>query len=125
MLYMYGHLFHEDEITVAKAFADNGFLVVLTPENNKIFATNKVVKNSNVIYKFSERWINGRTFEQRTIDIKTTTKSKAVCNAIEHAKFKCSDLTVIYDKFGELTKDDVCDGILEYESHITNNYRAK
>jgi len=54
MLYMYGHIFHEDEITVAKAFVDNGFLVVLTPENNKIFATNKVVKNGNVIYKFSE-----------------------------------------------------------------------
>jgi len=126
MLYMYGHLFHEDEITVAKAFADNGFLVVLTPENNKIFATNKVVKNGNVIYKFSEGWVNGRTFEQRTIEESGSGQyHRSISKAIEHARVKNSDIAVIFDKNGLLQDDDITNGIIEYESHKANVYRLK
>jgi len=124
MLYMHGHIFHEDEITVAKAFADNGFLVVLTPEGNSLFATNKLRKNGLVIYKFSEGCVNGRTYEQRTITL-INNHIDAVVGSIEHVKWKNSDIVVIYDKTGLLTEKDVIDGIKDYESHKSNKYRAK
>ena len=124
MLYMHGHIFHEDEITVAKSFADNGFLVVLTPEGNSLYATNKLIKQGSVIYKYSEGLINGITYEQRTITL-INNHIDAVVSSIEHVKWKNSDIVVIFDKTGLLTEKDILDGIKDYESHKSNKFRAK
>jgi len=124
VLYMHGHIYHEDEITVANAFADNGFLVVLTPEGNSLFATNKLIRQGSAIYKYSEGLINGITYEQRTITL-INNHIDAVVSSIEHVKWKNSDIVVIFDKTGLLTDKDILEGIKNYESRKSNRFRAK
>lgn len=125
VLFMRKHNYKIEEDEVARALADNGFMVVMTPEGVEMYATRKVTKDGKVKLKYSEGTISKLTYEQSTITDVNVKRERTTAKAIEHAKEKGADISVIYDRKGLLHRKDIQNGIKEYESHVTNLYRAK
>lgn len=120
--YMKGHNYHEEEIEVAKALADTGLNVVLTPEGDgyEIYATNF----SGGTYKYSEGTVSQFTFEQKTPDHIENTAKQTVRSAIKHANTKRSQIALIYDRYSLFSRDNIEEGMKYYQQH-DNAWRKK
>jgi len=120
-----GHNVHIEEIEAAKALADYGYPVILTSENDIRLATNKDRKGNP---KFSEGKVSVEmlTFEQSTPS-KIASRGAAISihKALEHAKAKGASVAVVYDRSRLFHRNDIDNGIKEYESHRTNTHRFK
>lgn len=107
------------EIEAAKALADAGIDIKLTPEGDgyEIYATStKIRKDGTKIYKYSERKMSAYTFEQRTpTEIKNDAAS-SVRMAINHANSKKSSIALIYDKHSLFHRKDIENGMKLYQS---------
>ena len=118
VLFEKGHIFHEDEIDVARALANHGIIVELQNEGNPSRATFIDAKGEP---KFSEGTlsIEKLSFEQASKE-NFSEAYKGVKKALEHCKSKGSEIAVVYDKKGLFHKEDVSKGIIEYEKHENN-----
>ena len=109
----------EAELEVARAIADNGINITLTPEGDKytMYATNvKINKDGTKKYKFSEGIMATYTFEQKTPTEITTSAAKSVRLAINHANDKHAQIALIYDKHSLFHKEDIEAGMKLYQS---------
>lgn len=81
----------EAELEVARAIADNGINVTLTPEGDKytMYATNvKINKDGSKKYKFAEGLMVTYTYEQKTPTEINSSAESSVRLAINHANDK-------------------------------------
>lgn len=125
VIFMKGHN-HTDkakdgdaEIEAAKALADAGINIKLTPEGNgyEIYATNiKIKKDGTKVYKYSEGKMSAYTFEQRTPTEIENDAASSVRMAINHANSKKSSIALIYDKHSLFHRKDIEDGMKLYQS---------
>ena len=109
----------EAELEVARAIADNGINITLTPEGDKytMYATNvKINKDGTKKYKFSEGIMATYTFEQKTPTEITTSAANSVRLAINHANDKHAQIALIYDKHSLFHKEDIEAGMKLYQS---------
>ncbi len=113
VLYMKGHNYHRDEVEAAKALADDGINVILTPEGAEynVYATT-YRKNQP---KFSEGYVNFYSYEQRTPTSDSTISS--IKKALRHTNDKHADVCVIYDKYGSFKREDIEYGMKSYQQH--------
>lgn len=116
VLFMRGHNFSQDEIDVAKALADEGINMILTPEGAqyKVYATNKKK------LKFSEGYANLHSYEQKTPQNIQSTES-SIKKALHHTNDKHAEICVIYDKYSLFHRDDIDSGMKAYQEH-TNKW---
>ena len=122
-LYMHGHNYHETEIEAAKILADNGYNVVLTPENHNAYIS-KIDKKGNP--KFVDGTVSLYTYEQSTPLPSNKTQeglAKSINNTIQHARDKNAQIAVIYDKYNSYHREDINRGMKMFESK--NKYRVK
>lgn len=120
VLFMKGHNYNAEEIEAAKALSNAGINVILTPEGAqyKVYATNKAKM------KFSEGYVNFYSFEQKTPkDISSITRS--IKRALHHTNEKHSDISVIYDKHNLYHRNDIENGMKEYQKHTSKWERIK
>lgn len=125
VIFMKGHN-HTDkakdgdaEIEAAKALADAGINIKLTPEGDgyEIYATNvKIKKDGTKVYKYSEGRMSAYTFEQRTPTEIENDAASSVRMAINHANSKKSSIALIYDKHSLFHRKDIEDGMKLYQS---------
>lgn len=120
VLFMKGHNYSKDEIDVAKALADEGINVILTPEGAqyKVYATNKKK------LKFSEGYANLLSYEQKTPhDIQSAESS--VKQALRHTNDKHAEICVIYDKYNLFHRDDIDSGMSAYQTQTSDWEKIK
>ena len=111
--YMTGHAYHEEEMEAAKALANAGFNVVLTPEGvgYEIYST-AIVKGK---HKFSEGTVSQLTFEQRTPQSIVKDAETTIRGAIKHANTKHSQIALIYDRYNLFHRKNIEDGMKLYQ----------
>ena len=105
---------------VAKAMANDGLSVKITPEGKVEFSTGEW--GGNPVY--ADGLVNGHTYEQAT---KTPTSRSddalrnAADQAIKHAYDKRDSIPLIYDKFGKLHRSDIEAGIKRFEDKMESH----
>lgn len=123
VLFENGHNYQSEEVEAAKAMADSGIIVKLTPENDISFAS-AVDPRGNP--KYTDGKLSVHTYEQRTPNrINERGADHTVNSALRHAASKNADVAVIYDKSGILHRGDIQNGIKRYESYPNNRHRFK
>ena len=109
----------EAELEVARAIADNGINVTLTPEGGKytMYATNvKINKDGLKKYKFAEGLMATYTYEQKTPTEINSSAESSVRLAINHANDKHAQIALIYDKHSLFHTKDIENGMKLYQS---------
>ncbi|MDE5786344.1 MAG: hypothetical protein K2H98_07410 [Duncaniella sp.] len=124
VLFEKGHEYHTEEIEAAKAMADHGIIVVMGKEGDPARATS-IGKDGRPKFSEGTLSIEKLTYEQSTRDTLTTKAERSVKKALEHAKTKGSSVAVIYDRGGVFHRDDIRNGIKQYESFKNNSHRFK
>lgn len=115
---------HDDaEFEAAKAMADDGLLVVLTPEGGVKFRTGQSKKGG---YTYADGLVNGHTYEQQTkmpskSDYESLTKS--IDSALKHAYEKRAQIPLIYDRYGSFNREHIEAGLKRFEER--NRFRFK
>ena len=117
VLFMRGHNHSDDEMTVAKAFADKGHNIELQPENNYIWAS----KWKGGMAKYAEGTLDGHLYEQMT---PSAAKVNAVRKTLNHAVDKNAKIAVLYDKHNSLHREDIENGIAAFKSYPHNSGRV-
>ncbi len=116
LIFMIGHLNNQDEIKVGKILADNGYMVVLTPEGGFNFRTGRTRKGQ---FMYADGLIRGYIYEQSTpspMNKESEGLINSVKNALEHAKQKFAQIAVIYDKVGLFNDESIEKGIDLYKT---------
>lgn len=109
----------EAELEVARAIADNGINVILTPEGDKytMYANNvKINKDGSKKYKFAEGLMATYTYEQKTPTEINSSAESSVRLAINHANDKHAQIALIYDKHSLFHTKDIENGMKLYQS---------
>lgn len=117
----------EAEFEAARAAADNGIGVVLTPEGAgyEMYATlAKVMDNGAIKHKFSDGKMAAFTFEQRTPVSIEKSAYTTVRAAIRHANEKHAEIALIYDKHSLFHREDIENGMKLYQQG-KNTWRGK
>lgn len=112
-----------DEYDVAKAMANDGHSIRITPEGKIEFSTGKTNKGDHV---YADGVVSGYTYEQATKKPERQDPealAKAVDRALKHAYDKRAQVPLIYDKFGMFHRHDIEAGLARFESR--NSYRFK
>lgn len=118
VLFMKGHIYHEDEMECARHLADNGISVELRPEGIEVWSTARGANNEP---KYAEGVLSSfYLFDQRTIGENTTNIVSNIKRGIEHAKEKNARIAVIYDKYGKAHRNDIEDGMKKFEQFSSN-----
>ena len=107
------------EIEAAKALADAGIDIILTPEGNgyEMYATNvKMKKDGALIYKYAEGKMSTLTFEQKTPTNIEREAASSVRMAINHANSKKASIALIYDKHALFHREDIENGMRLYQA---------
>lgn len=105
-----------DEMFAAKAMANDGLTVKITPEGKIEFSTGEW--GGNPVY--ADGLVNGHTYEQAT---KTPTSRSddalrnAADQAIKHAYDKGAKVALIYDKAGSFHREHIEAGLRKFEMH--------
>jgi len=121
---MVGRRNNDEEMEVARAMADDGLLVVLTPEGGIRFRTNKTKKGG---YHYADGLVNGLTYEQKTKRPQgTNTKNlvNAIDNALQHAKDKQVQVPLIYDRYGKFHREHIEAGLAQFEDNFGYRFKA-
>lgn len=125
VLVEYGHNLHKVELEAARSLADYGYSVLLTSENNIEMST-KTKRDGTPKYSDGKITLEELTYEQSTPQtIAKRGPAISVHKSLEHAKSKGSDVAIIYDRSRLFHRNDIENGIKEYESHQTNRHRFK
>ncbi|MBD5289783.1 MAG: hypothetical protein HDS26_03765 [Bacteroides sp.] len=112
------------EYEAAKAMADDGLLVVLTPEGGVKFRTGKRPQGG---FTYADGLVNGLSYEQQTKKpAKTDNDSliKAVDQALKHAKEKQAQVPLIYDRYGSFHREHIEDGLKRFEERSRYRFKA-
>lgn len=126
VLTMTGSTHSDDEIAVAKAMANDGLLVVLTPEGGVKFRSGKSKKKEED-YVYADGLVNGYTYEQQTKNPQLGTKqnlTNAIDSALQHARNKNAQIPLIYDKNGKFHRDDIENGLKQFEENASYRFKA-
>lgn len=110
-----------DEMFAAKAMANDGLTVKITPEGKIEFSSGLNPKDNPV---YADGLVNGFTYEQSSKnptppDIETRTK--AADRALKHAYDKRASIPLIYDKFGKFHRSDIEAGIKRFEDKMKSH----
>lgn len=111
------------EIEAARAMANDGLLVIMTPEGGIEFRTGKSRKGG---FTYADGIVNGFTYEQKTPNPGSNNDAKlanSVDNALQHAQDKSCQIPLIYDRYGKFHREHIEKGLAQYES--CSNYRFK
>lgn len=124
VLAMKGRKYDPSEAEAAKAMADDGLLVVLTPEGGVKFRTGKSKKGG---YTYADGLVNGYTYEQQTkqpeaMDYDSLVKS--IDGALKHAYKKKAHIPLIYDRYGHFHREHVEAGLRRFETRSKYRFRA-
>ena len=109
----------EAELEVARAIANSGIDVILTPEGSgyEMYATAvKHKANGLEVHKYSEGKIASYTFEQKTPTEITSSAENSIRLAINHANDKHAQIALIYDKHNLFHRQDIEKGMQLYQS---------
>lgn len=126
MLFMKGRKFDTFEDETARAMADAGFFVVLTPEGGVKFRTAKSKKKEGD-YVYSDGLVQGFTYEQQTkkpINKNFQNLVNSVDNALQHAKNKGAQIPLIYDKYASYHREHIEAGIEQFENNCSYRFKA-
>lgn len=119
---MKGRKYDAAESEAAKAMADDGLLVVLTPEGGVKFRTGKSKKKGGD-YVYADGLVNGFTFEQQTKSPQKQTYENlvnSVDSALQHARDKNAQVPLIYDRNGSYHREHIEAGIAKFERFYPN-----
>lgn len=120
---MNGSKHSSEEHDAARAMADDGLIVTLTPEGGVQFRTGK---NKDGGYTYADGLVKGWTYEQATKHPKkldAQSLAKSVDGALKHAYDKRAQIPLIYDKYGVFHRQNIEDGLKRFEER--NKYRFK
>lgn len=113
-----------EELEVAYAMADAGYVVMLTPEGGVKFRSGKTNKGD---YVYADGLINGNSYEQKTPSPQSSEKTNlinSVDNAIQHARDKNAQIPSIYDRYGRFHKEHIEAGLQQFEDNSTYKFKA-
>lgn len=96
----------KEEVEAARILADKGYKVYLKNEMGEMS------KGDGVIFTFS--------YEQITPD--KASGPHGVKKCIDHAKLKRVQVSLIYDKNGRFSQNEILKGIAEYERHASYRF---
>lgn len=117
---MKGRKFDKAEFEVAKAMADDGLVVVLTPEGGVKFRNGKS-KRKEGDFVYADGLINGATYEQQTKNPQKNTYENlvnAIDGALQHARDKNAKIPVIYDRYGKFHREHIEAGLRKFEEYF-------
>lgn len=120
---MQGRKFDASEFEAAKAMANDGHIVVLTPEGGVKFRNGKTKKGN---YVYADGLVNGNTYEQQTkkpTQYDSKSLAKSIDGALKHAYDKRAQIPLIYDKYGSYHREHIEAGLLRFET--MNKFRFK
>lgn len=121
---MNGSTHSQEEHEAAKAMADDGLIVTLTPEGGVQFRTGKSKKEG---YTYADGLVKGWTYEQQTKNpSKDTFESlrNSVDNALQHARNKNAQIPLIYDRYGRFHREHIEAGLRQFENNSSYRFQA-
>lgn len=121
---MAGRKQDDSEFEAAKAMADNGLLVVLTPEGGVKFRTGKSRKGG---YTYADGLVNGYAYEQKTANPQGELHQRlvnSIDNALQHARDKSAKIPLIYDRFGKFHREHIEEGLKQFENNASYRFKA-
>lgn len=121
---MQGRKSDEAEFEAAKAMADDGMLVVMTPEGGVKFRSGKTKKGD---YVYADGLVNGYSYEQQTKNptaFDSESLSKSVDGALKHARDKHAQIPLIYDRYGKFHRGDIENGLKRFEDRSSYRFKA-
>ena len=121
---MKGRKYDAAEAEAARAMADDGLIVTLTPEGGVKFRTGKTKKGD---YVYADGLVNGFSYEQQTKKpTKTDSESlvKSVDQALKHAYRKQAQVPLIYDRFGSFHRNHIEEGLKRFEQMSRYRFKA-
>lgn len=124
VLAMTGRAPDQAEEEAARALADDGHIVILTPEGGVKFRSGK---NNKGGYTYADGLINGFSYEQQTKrPTKTDDESlaKVVDYALKHAYDKRAQIPLIYDRYGSFHREHIEMGIERFEERLSYRFKA-
>lgn len=124
VLAMKGRKYDPSEAEAAKAMADDGLLVVLTPEGDVKFRTGKSKKGG---YTYADGLVNGYTYEQKTVNPQGDSNKRlvnSIDSALQHARDKSAKIPLIYDRHGKFHREHIEAGLHQFESNSSYRFNA-
>lgn len=113
-----------EEMEVARAMAQDGLPVTMTPEGKIEFSTG-FTSHKNPVY--ADGLVAGYSYEQATKNPQShdpESLTKAVDQAIKHAYDKRAQIAVIYDRYGNFHQNDIDAGIRRFESRNSHRFEC-
>lgn len=114
----------DEEIEAARAMANDGLIVVMTPEGGVKFRSGKSKKGD---YVYCDGLINGSSYEQKTPAPQSSVEKNlvnSVDNALQHARDKNARIPLIYDRYGRFHKENIEDGLTQFEENSSYRFKA-
>lgn len=124
LLAMDGHNFDAIEREAFRRLADNGFLVVATPEGGKTFISGINDKGKAT---YSDGLAMGNVFELKSPSPQSNASDhldNSIKKALNHARSKNAQVPVIYDRNGIYHRDYIERGLADYESKFSYEFKA-
>lgn len=123
-MYMRGHNYIKEEIDASRILADNGYNILMTPEDSRNGGLwiSSIRKGQP---KFADGRINGAVYEQSTIDSHAVNIPGAFNKALDHAVEKGVRVAVSYDPYDKSKDADVLKGIEKFSSYPRNRGKVK
>lgn len=124
LLAMNNHNFDAIEKEAFKHLADNGFMIVATPEGGKTFISNN---NDRGKATYADGLVMGDVFELKSPSPQsnaTNSLDNSIKKALNHARSKNAQVPVIYDRNGIYHRDNIERGLSDYEKKFSYEFKA-